>query len=599
MANSISSPIVECSTLVELLRCRAFHQPGQRAYTFLLDGETESVRLTYGELDQQARAIAARLQSLGVTGSRALLLYPPGLEFIAAFFGCLYAGVVAVPVYPPRPNRSMSRIQAIVTDAQVKVALTTTSIWFTLEQRLAQTPDLQALHWLKSDSVDSDLGKEWQAPSVTHDTLAWLQYTSGSTATPKGVMVSHRNILYNSEYIKQAFELTPDSLSVSWLPHFHDMGLIDGMIQPLYTGFPGVLMPPLAFLQQPIRWLRMISRYKATHCGGPNFGYDLCCAKVTAEELEFLDLSSWCSAYSGAEPVRRETLECFTAKFSPCGFRASFFYPCYGLAEATLMVSGGLVKDEPIYCIVQADVLEQNRFVEVSETNQKIKHLVGCGRSWLDTKIVIADPESRTLSPPGKVGEIWVSGSTVAQGYWQKPLETEQSFQAYLTDTGDGPFLRTGDLGFIKDGELFVTGRLKDIIIIRGRNHYPQDIELTVEQSHLALRPSCGAAFAVEINGVEQLVIVQEVERSYLRKLNVDEVVENIRYAVRQQHELQVYAVSLLKTQSIPKTSSGKIQRHACREKFLSGELDVLDSGSWSLESRNKQAVSKVGADQR
>jgi len=594
MANTFFSPIVECSTLVELLRYRAFHQPDQLAYTFLLDGETETVRLSYGELDQQARAIAAKLQSLEGTGSRALLLYPPGLEFIAAFFGCLYAGVVAVPLYPPRPNRSVFYIQAIVTDAQVAVALTTTSIWSTLEQRLAQTPGLQALQWLNSDSVDSTLSKKWQASTVTDDTLAWLQYTSGSTATPKGVMVSHRNILYNSEYIKQAFELTPASVSVSWLPHFHDMGLIDGIIQPLYTGFPGFLMPPVAFVQQPIRWLRMISHYKATHCGGPNFAYDLCCAKVTAGEQEVLDLSSWYSAYSGAEPVRRETLERFTAKFSSCGFRTRSFYPCYGLAEATLMVSGGLVKDEPIYCTVQTDVLEQNQFVEVSETTQKIKHMVGCGHSWLNTKIIIADPELCILSSTGKVGEIWVSGPTVAQGYWQKPLETEYNFQAYLADTGEGPFLRTRDLGFIKDGELFVTGRLKDLIIIRGRNHYPQDIEQTVEQSDLALRPSCGAAFAVEINGIEQLVIVQEVERSYLRKLNVHKVVENIRYAVRQEHDLQVYAVSLLKTQTIPRTSSGKIQRHACRDKFQSGELDVVEYGSWSLGTRTKQAISKA-----
>jgi len=355
----------------------------------------------------------------------------------------------------------------------------------------------------------------------------------------------------------------------------------------LYTGFLGVLMPPVAFLQQPIRWLLAIARYKATHCGGPNFGYDLCVSKTTPEQRESLDLSSWCSAYNGAEPMRRETLERFASLFADCGFKASFFYPCYGMAEATLMVSGGLVKDEPIYYQVDADALEENRIVEASGHTEQVKHLVGCGRSWLETKIVIANPESLTLCTPAQVGEIWVSGASVAQGYWNRPEET---FQAYLADTREGPFLRTGDLGFLKDGELFVTGRLKDLIIIRGRNHYPQDVELTVEKSHPALRPNCGAAFAVEVDGVERLVIAQEVERSYLRKLKVDEVVEAIRREVSQEHELQVYAVLMLSTGSIPKTSSGKIQRRACRTGYLENSLKVV--GSWQMPPQEEPGES-------
>ncbi|MGK7872421.1 MAG: fatty acyl-AMP ligase [Xenococcaceae cyanobacterium] len=568
------NPKQKFPTLVDLLSYRALHQPDQKAFIFLEMGEIEVDSLTYQELDRQAQIVASQLQKLGVRGERVLLLYPPGLEFIVAFFGCLYAGAIAVPANLPRPNRPLSQLQGIAADAQGSMVLTTTSLSSKLQRLLSKSQLLAGLRQLVTDNTTTELAGLWQKPLLSSDTLAFLQYTSGSTGTPKGVMVSHGNLLQNLEYIKQTFELTPESVSVSWLPSFHDMGLIDGILQPLYTGFPGVLMPPVSFMQKPFRWLKAISRYQATHCGGPNFGYDLCINKIAPEEQETLDLSSWCSAYNGAEPIRKEILERFAAKFAPCGFRASFSYPCYGLAESTLMVSGGLVNDEPIYCKVQANALEENRVVEVSEDTQNVKHLVGCGRAWLDTKILIVDPESLTQCTPEQVGEIWVSSSSVAQGYWKRPEETEETFRAYLADTGEGPFLRTGDLGFLQDGELFVTGRIKDMVIIRGRNYYPQDIELTVEKSHPVLRPSCGAAFAVEVKGFERLVVVHEVHRSYLHKLNVEEVVGTIGEAVMQHHDLQVYGALLVKTGSIPKTSSGKIRRKTCREKFLAQTLD-------------------------
>jgi amino acid adenylation domain-containing protein len=564
-------------TLVDLLRCRALHQPNRTAFTFLKDGKTdEAANLTYQELNQQARAIAHQLQNLVNKGERVLLLYPPGLEFISAFFGCLYADVVAVPAYPPRPNRSISRLLALVSDAEAKVALTTTSLLDNIENHCAKNQELRVLCVLATDKIASDLASGWQEPDASSNTLAFLQYTSGSTGTPKGVMVSHSNLLHNSEYIRRAFELTPESVSVTWLPNFHDMGLIDGIIQPLYTGFLGVLIPPGFFIQQPFLWLQAVTRYRATHCGAPNFAYELCVQKISPQQRETLDLSSWQSAYNGAEPVRRETLEQFTKTFASCGFRTNFFYPCYGMAESTLMISGGLVKDEPIYCAVKAEALEQHQILEVSQEAPNIRDLVGCGRTWLDIKIVIADPQLLMRCPPNQVGEIWVSGSSVAQGYWNRPEQTEKTFRAYLADTGEGPFLRTGDLGFLRDGELFVTGRIKDLLIIRGRNHYPQDIELTVEQSHQALRQGCGAVVELLVEGEERLLVIQEIERSYLRQLNVEEVVRAIRQSVAQKHELQVYAVALLKTGSIPKTSSGKIQRHACRKGFLTGTLDEV-----------------------
>ncbi len=592
----------EVSTLVELLSYRAQNQSDQIAYTFLEDGETEANRLTYQELDRQARAIAGQLQSLDATGSHALLLYPPGLEFIAAFFGCLYAGVVAVPAYPPRRNQNMSRLQAIVADAEATVALTTTSLLDYIESRFAEEPGLAKLRWLATDNLASDLAAAWQKPEVSSDTIAFLQYTSGSTGTPKGVMVSHGNLLHNSAMIHKSFADTPNSQGVSWLPPYHDMGLVGGVLQPLYVGAPTILMSPVAFMQRPFRWLQAISRFKATTSGGPNFAYDLCIRKITPEQQASLDLSSWEVAFTGAEPVRAETLEQFAATFEPCGFRREAFHPCYGMAETTLIVSGSLRSAPPIVRQVDGAALEQNRVVPVVGKQESIRTIVGCGQNLLDQKIVIVDPESLTPCPAEKVGEIWVLGSSVAQGYWNRPEETQKVFHAYLADTGvneagrsSGPFLRTGDLGFLQDGELFVTGRIKDVIIIRGQNHYPQDIELAVEKSHPALRPGCGAAFSVEVKGSERLVIVQEVERSYLRKLDVKKVVESIRQAVVAEHGLQIYATVLVKTGSIPKTSSGKIQRHACRAGFLAGSLNVIED--WSENPQGKAKFLHLQAD--
>lgn len=565
----------QLSSLVELLQQRAQHQPGQKAYTFLVDGESEEIHLSYAELDRQARTIAAHLQTFVPPGARALLVYPQGLDFIAAFFGCLYAGIIAVPADLPRRNQKLSRLQSIVADAQPTVALTTTALLTDIEQRFNEVADIDPLKWIATDRLSPILADDWQSLHIESDTLAFLQYTSGSTGTPKGVMVSHGNILHNSEHIKQAFESSSERVAVTWLPSFHDMGLIGGIIQPLYAGCLSVILSPTAFIQKPIRWLWAISRYKATDSGGPNLGYELCIQKITFEELQSIDLSHWRCAYIGAEPVRKQTLEQFANKFATCGFKSQAFYPCYGMAEATLIVTGGSLNKEPIYYSVQAAELEQNNIVE-SDNPQKSKHFVGCGHAWLDTQVVIVDPKTLTTCPPNRVGEVWVASASVTKGYWNQPEETEQTFQAYLTDTQAGPFLRTGDLGFLRDGELLITGRNKDVIIIRGRNHYPQDIELTVSQSHPALRSECGAAFSVEVDGSEQLVIIQEVERSYLRDLDVDEVAKAIRQAVFEQHELQIYAVVLLKTASILKTSSGKIQRHACRRDFLAGNLNVV-----------------------
>ncbi len=585
----------EVNTLVELLQNRAAQYPQQIAYTFLVDGETEQIHLTYQALDQQSRAIATRLQSWCQPGDRAILLYQPSLDYISAFFGCLYAGVVAVPAYPPRPNRSLERIEAILADAQAQVALTSGSILANLERRFEQVPQLKRLHWLATDSISSltsgstSVDPQWQEPSLNPETLAFLQYTSGSTATPKGVMITHANLLHNLAAIYRCFEHSPNSQGVIWLPPYHDMGLIGGILQPLYGKFPVVLMSPLMFLQRPVRWLEAISRYGGTTSGGPNFAYDLCVRKVTPQQLETLDLSHWNLAFNGAEPIYHDVMERFAQTFASCGFRPEAFYPCYGMAETTLIATGGAKLAQPVLQTVQAEGLEENRAIFSQSNDLNIRTVVGCGQSLRDQQLVIVHPETLTSCNPGEIGEIWISGPSIAQGYWNNLEETERTFNAFLADTGEGPFLRSGDLGFLADGELFVTGRLKDVIIINGSNYYPQDIERTVEQSHLLIRPNCSAGFSIEVKGEERLVIVAEVERHYRerrqltesvnngeRSPKIQEVMQAIRRAVSQQHDLRVYETVLLKPGTLPKTSSGKVQRHACRAGYLAGTLNRI-----------------------
>ncbi|HVG20595.1 MAG TPA: fatty acyl-AMP ligase, partial [Blastocatellia bacterium] len=402
------------STLVELLRRRAQSWPSRVAYTFLAGADAEAASLSFGELDARARAVAVLLQSAAQAGERALLLYPAGLDYIAAFFGCLYAGMIAVPAYPPRPNRGNERLQLIAADAQATVALTTSQVLARSQRLLDQAAGLKSLRWVATDGVEDRLADSWQATPLKGDSLAYLQYTSGSTSSPKGVMVSHGNVLHNCAYIDYGFGHTTDSVSLSWLPHFHDMGLIEGVIQPVYVGMHGILMSPASFLQRPLSWLQAITRYGVTHSGGPNFAYDLCTRKIDPGQREVLDLTSWGVAYNGAEPIRKDTIDRFAEAFRPCGFRRGAFYPAYGLAEATLKVCGGLKSEGPVYCEVQADALERNRVIcSAGRENNEARALVSSGRAMLDTEVVIVDPETLTRRATDEVGEIWVSSLSV------------------------------------------------------------------------------------------------------------------------------------------------------------------------------------------
>ena len=561
------------ANLIELLRARTAEHGPRLAFRHLGDGENEESRLTYEELESRARAIAAALAPQAAAGERALLFYSAGLEFIAAFWGCLYAGVVAVPVFPARLHRQIPRLLAIAADSKAKFVLTTAKIRAQAEDLFKRAPELKKLQWLASDDLPAVSSEGWSTPAAKLETLAFLQYTSGSTATPRGVMVTHGNLLHNLACLRDVFQFSPESIGVTWLPHYHDMGLIGGLLQPIYAGGEMIVMPSSSFLQRPIRWLAAMTRYRATTMVAPNFAYELCIEKIPADQRAALDLASVKVALCGAEPVRRDTLAQFAKAFGPSGFRQEVFRPAYGLAEATLIVSGHSDGGAPFARAVLREELQRNRIKPVEEGAAGSRVLVGCGGIAPNLKVAIVDPETLAPCSPDRVGEIWVSGPSVARGYWRKPEETKQTFGAHLA-TGEGPFLRTGDLGFLDQGQLFVTGRLKDLIIIRGSNHYPQDLEHTVERSHRALRPGCGAAFSIDVDGAERLVIVQEVnDRASVPN---EDVVAAIRRALTESHEVHPEAIVLIEPRTIPRTSSGKIQRYACREAFLAGTLNVV-----------------------
>jgi len=563
-------------TMVDVLRQRAL-QEEDRGYRFLRNGEWNDVaeRLSFADLESKARRIAVSLQRSGVAREdRVLLLHPPGLGFVSAFFGSLFAGAVPVPAYPPRRQRGTARIRAIAHDTRPTAVLTTRPLVDQRRSLLEQAPELEEAFWSASDEVEAGLEAEWREPRLTRNDLAFLQYTSGSTALPKGVMVTHGNLVDNQDRIQKAFGQGDDSVIVGWLPLYHDMGLIGNVLQPLWVGAQCILMSPLAFLRRPVRWLAAISHFRATTSGGPNFAYDLCADRVRVEEKASLDLTSWQVAFNGAEPVRAATLERFAAAFAPSGFRRRAFVPCYGLAEATLLVSARPRGAGPRCLPVKEDALTQHRVQAATDDGdgEGTRPLVSCGAVVGDHVLRIVDPESHKPCPPGRVGEIWLRGPGVAAGYWRKPKVSEETFGARLPE--EGRYLRTGDLGFTDGGELVVTGRLKDLIILRGRNHYPQDFEVSAGELCEELPAASAAAFSVETERGSELVVVQEVGRRYEER--APELAGRLRRALGEVHDVRVQEVVLVRAGGVPRTSSGKVRRAACRSAYLEEGLPVL-----------------------
>ena len=563
------------TTFVEVLRLRAEETPDAVGYVFL--GDDDGLRqMTYGSLDLRSRTLAANLQQLGLAGERVLIVHPPGLDYVAAFFGCMYAGCVPVPAYPPdgRTDRGIERLHAVAASASPRAIVTTSH----LAQRLrdvANAAGRSDLLTLVSPVADESLAATWRAPATSAADLAFLQYSSGSTGSPKGVCLSQANLMHNSELIRRAFGHDRTSRGVIWLPPYHDMGLIGGILQPLYVGFPVLLFSPVTFLLRPARWLRAVSAFRATTSGGPNFAYDICVRRVTEAEKDGLDLSSWDVAFTGAEPVRSATLERFTRAFERCGFRREALQPCYGLAEATLIVSGGEKGRGPVALTLSREQLEGHYACQAHD-REPSEQVVACGRVMDDMELAIVDAENGTPLPDGRVGEIWVRGPSVAGGYWRLPEENAATFEGRLRGDAGPAFLRTGDLGFQREGRLYITGRLKDLIIVRGRNLYPQDVEAAAETSHPLLRPGGGAAFSVERDGEERLVVVHEVHRHFKPEAGGD-VRDAVRAAISETFEVAAWAVELIRPASLPRTSSGKVRRGACRDLFLTGRLASCD----------------------
>lgn len=599
-------------TLVDLLRFRAEKQPKDLLYTFLSDQDGQVEERTYAELDEKARAIACTLNNdLGLSEGRALMLYPSGLEFVEAFFGCLYAGLVAVPAYPPRKNQKLGRLQSIIDNCQPAVVLTSSDVLRIakplfdevtegVRADLAESSELPAHHieelkWLSTNEVAITNAQNWISPEINEETLAFLQYTSGSTGDPKGVMVSHKNILVNEEMIRVAFGFEKKHKFVSWLPMFHDMGLIGTTLHPIYLGASSVLMSPASFLRQPLRWLKAISDYRADVSVAPNFAYELCVEQISEEQKLSLDLSCWSHALSGAEPVRAETLERFSLAFEKQGFAWESYYPVYGMAETTLIITGGGSLERPRIETVSAQDLAKHQFRLLGDrvSDQRMRHsdeldMVGVGEKVLDQEVLIVNPDTHECNQQAEVGEIWVAGDHVASGYWNNESLSKEIFEARIKSASGElsaqNYLRTGDLGCFVGKELFITGRIKEIIIIRGRNYYPHDIELTAQQSHSYLKTDASAAFSIEVRGEEQVVLFLEVERKHRLKVNIDDVASAVRKAVAREHGLQVYAIYLLKPGRVPKTSSGKIQRHACKRAYENDSIEVIAKSIHQLD---------------
>ena len=583
-ARDDSSLFPKLSTLIDILNFRAFNQPEQVAYTFLSNDGKQEKYLTYKQLTNRCQLIASSLQNKGYKAKeRALLLYPPGIEYIAAFFGCMYAGLIPVPVYPPRPNRSLSRLQSVIVDVEAKLALTNTNVLSNVKQNFERFPNFKNLFWVATDELPKNVDTlNSNLPVIKDNDLALIQYTSGSTGKPKGVIITHQNIIHNSALIYRCFGHSFASVGVSWLPAYHDMGLIGGIVQPLYAGFPVTLLSPTDFIRQPLLWLKTISECKATTSGAPNFAYEMCLNKIKTEDKKNLDLSCWDLAFVGAEPIRAETLNNFAEAFAECGFKKSAFYPCYGMAEATLIVSGGIKQELPV----------------VKESSHLSgKNIVSCGKTSLGQEVKIVDSNNE-LCAEKEIGEIWIKNNNcIAKGYWNKDKINKKTFKAKILGD-ESYYLKTGDLGFIEQNELFITGRAKDVIIIRGKNYYPDDIEKTAEQSHNALKADSSAAFGIRLEGEDRLVIVQEVKRTYLKKLGIvksnkelstknylEEVKSAIRSSIYNEYGLRVYAVQLIKTHTIFKTSSGKIQRFLCKQNYLNNfDLSEIDRKNLSSE---------------
>lgn len=569
-------------TLVGVLRARARAHPYRRLYTFLKRARDVERSLTYGELDERARAIAASIQAIARPGDCAAVICPNDLSFIEAFIGCQYAGVIPVPVPAFNSMQSIERLSRVLGTIAPTCVVTTSAIEERLTANAGTLPELQAVPHLCVDQTPDKNLVHWSAPEISGSDLAFLQFTSGSISDPKGVMISHANILHNLEMLQGAYRHTDESRIVCWLPFFHDWGLIGGLLQPIYSGIESILYDPFEFVRKPRSWLETISRFGATVSGAPNFAYDQCLHTMGPEDCVDLDLSSWKVAIVGAEPIRAETLDRFSEKFASCGFQRKSFITSYGLAETTLIVTGGDLETAPAIIAIDRASLEAGRVETAANPDDTAAvRLVGCGHVLSDQQLRIVTENGASCGDT-EIGEIWVAGPSVAQGYWQSDSSgshepekqgatTTNEFSTTLPDVPNTRFLPTGDQGFIHESELYVTGRIKDLIIVSGRNLYPEDIERVAREADPILQRGKGAAFSVDVEGGEQYVVAHEAHFDEVEE--GDAAIEAIRLAVTSATGVAPWAITLVKGGGIPRTSSGKVRRQAARQMFLAKEL--------------------------
>jgi acyl-CoA synthetase (AMP-forming)/AMP-acid ligase II len=578
--------LLRCQSLVDVVRLRALQTPKQVTCIFL-NRDLEEI-MTYEALDLHAKAIAAAIQANGgKQGDRILLLFAPGLPLIQAFLGCLYAGCTAVPIYPPAQGKLLDKAQRIIDNSKPKLVLMTSD-------HLTKFADLDPKHGphftqipcLATDLIELENAKHWHPITINTEEIAFLQYTSGSTMHPKGVMVGHDNLLDNLNKLTMAYQANEKTILFSWLPPHHDMGLIGCILLPIYRGFPVIMMSPFSFLQNPLSWLKNITKYKATLSGSPNFAYDYCVKRIKEEKKQGLDLSSWRIASNGAEPVRKETMEHFYQAFKNYGFRKEAFYPCYGLAEATLLVSGSIPGTKYKTVTLAKDEYQDHR-VHFAEENSSDSHsLVSCGRMLQEVKIV--DPDTRMLCDSDQVGEIWVHSPSVPKGYWQLDKETKHAFNGTIKgDKTKRLYLRTGDLGFIHEDELYISGRIKDLIILYGKNHYPQDIEYSLLHAPIHSRLGKCAAFVMQVDHEYKLTLMTEVKDRFMDNETQEELFNAIFQLIYQIHQLEIHTIVLIPLKAMPHTTSGKIRRNFCRTHLLDGTLPVV--ATWKLEDKNKE----------
>ena len=565
-------------SIIDGIRKKALSHPDSPALSFLPDGKAENAELcSYSRLDMRARAIAAAIQATGQGDGRpVLLMLPPGLEFIAAFFGCLYARAIAVPMTPPglaRMARTFNRLARIVEDSGSRVFITSARLRKAVEELAERVHFADSIRIICLDETDDALSRSWQELPLTAHTPGWLQYTSGSTSSPKGVIITHGNIMANLDSIAGHMRLRENIPTVSWLPPFHDMGLVGGILTPLHLGCLCVTMPPMAFLRQPLCWLRAVTHYRAQLTGGPNFAYDLCCDRIPEDRLRELDLSSLSVCYCGSEPIRLKTIRRFLERFSSAGLDPASFYPCYGLAENTLFTTGCWKNDGDFAVFLDKQEYAAGRIRFLQEQHADAMPLLSCGTAGRNNDVRIVDPQTCREVEEKELGEIWIRGTCVSPGYWEQPEATKTVLHAVLAGSGEGPFLRTGDMGFMSGGHLFVSGRCKEMIILNGRNFFPQDLEECVLQNVPGLEQNGAAAFGIDSDAGERLVMVFETR---LPATAHEATLAAIRRSLSEEFDISPCAVVLCKRHGVPKTTSGKIQQSLCRHLYLHGELPVL-----------------------